>query len=127
MRQISDDKDVCPSIMDAMALDSAISHMIKAIYGDDITDEEIAAHKARQIEKMRSRKHAAIRKACSQLRDAGRPICRRDMHVAIEQAIMQAVKQYEESDRPENAVHLLSLLLCRKMLDGEFPFEGDDD
>ena len=120
-------ENTCPSIQDCQSLHHAAVRLIQAIYGEDTTRED-AEKILRDIELARhAKKEKAIRSACVMLRQAERPICRRDMEVAIEFALYQAAKKYEDEKTRDNAVYVLSLAACRKLVYGEPLFEEGED
>ena len=106
--------------------EDVFERLLVAVYGDDITRDELMSYHKKHAERIQARKLDAIRSACEKIQETGRPICLRDMQAAIENAIMKAVKAYTDADTQENAVQLLALLLCRKAVYDGAAFEGDD-
>ncbi len=57
-----------------------------------------------------------LKKAKAMLRQANRPVCRRDMIVAMDMAIMRQVKNFETMETPPEAAELVALVICKNML-----------
>ncbi len=103
---------------------AANERMLKAIFGD-MDQEEYEDYMARSAERRRQKLDAALKKARAMLRQMNRPVCRRDMLVAMEMAIMRQVKNFETMETPPEAAELVALVICKNMLlDGPL-HEGD--
>ena len=104
--------------------DAANERMLKAIFGD-MDQEEYEDYMARSAERRRLKLDAALKKARAMLRQMNRPVCRHDMLVAMEMAIMRQVKNFETMETPPEAAELVALVICKNMLlDGPL-HEGD--
>ena len=67
----------------------------------------------------------ALKKARALLRQMNRPVCRHDMLMAMEMAIMRQVKNFETMETPPEAAELVALVICKNLLmDG--PLHGED-
>ena len=104
--------------------DAANERLLKAILGD-MDQEEYEDYMARSAERSRKQRDAALKKARAMLRQMNRPVCRRDMIMAMDMAIMRQVKNFETMETPPEAAELVALVICKNMLmDGPL-HEGD--
>ncbi len=116
----------CQIMKEYMERHEACVRLLMAVSGGEMTTED-AEKELRDIERKRQvTKKKAIHSACAALRYVNRPLCRRDMEVSIEFALYEAAKKYEKEKNRDNAVYLLALAACRKLVYGE-PLYGEDD
>ena len=92
-----------------------IEKMMRAVYGD-LDPEEMADLKAQRAERMRARLNRGKKAAQKMLRDVGRPVCRRDMLLAMRLAIMDRFNTFEKKPDVKNAAMLLATIICRNIL-----------
>lgn len=80
---------------------------------------------ARNAERRKAQKDAAMKSARAMLRQANRPVHRRDMLAAMEDAVMRQVSNYDRMSTVPQAVSLVATVICLNMLlDGPL-HEGD--
>lgn len=104
--------------------DAANERLLKSIFGD-MDQEEYEDYRARRNERLRQKRETALKKARALLRQMNRPVCRRDMLMAMEMAIMRQAKNFETMETPPEAAALVALVICKNMLmDGPL-HEGD--
>ena len=104
--------------------DAANEQLLKSIFGD-MDQEEYEDYRARRNERLRQKRETALKKARALLRQMNRPVCRRDMLMAMEMAIMRQAKNFETMETPPEAAALVALVICKNMLmDGPL-HEGD--
>ena len=104
-----------PPAKDYEESEASIERLMKAVYGD-IDPEEMADLKAQRLERLRQRRDKATKEAQKMLRQAGRPVCRRDMLAAMDTAIMARVSAFEKNADMKNAAILLATVICKNML-----------
>ncbi len=104
-----------PPAKDYEESEASIERLMKAVYGD-IDPEEMADLKAQRLERMRQRRDKATKEAQKMLRQAGRPVCRRDMLAAMDTAIMTRVSAFEKKADMKSAAILLATVICKNML-----------
>ena len=104
--------------------DAANERLLKAILGD-MDQEEYEDYMARSAERSRKQRDAALKKARAMLRQMNRPVCRRDMIMAMDMAIMRQVKNFETMETPPEAAELVALVICKNMLMDRPLHEGD--
>ncbi|MBQ6507684.1 MAG: hypothetical protein IJI08_10245 [Clostridia bacterium] len=95
--------------------DAATERLYNAIFGD-MDEEELKDYQARRNERFRQQRENALKKARALLRQMNRPVCRRDMLMAMEMAIMHQVKSFETMQTPPEAAELVALVICKNML-----------
>ena len=95
--------------------DAANERMLKAIFGD-MDQEEYEDYISRSAERRRKQMETGLKKAKAMLRQVNRPVCRRDMIVAMDMAIMRQVKNFETMETPPEAAELVALVICKNML-----------
>ena len=105
----------CEPARECEETEAGIERMMKAVYGG-MDPEEIADLKVRQRERNRLRREKAVRESQALLREAGRPVCRRDMISAMNQAIMNRTAAFEKIADARNAILLLATVICRNIL-----------
>ena len=105
---------------------SAYDRLLEIIF-DDKENIDMEAIKACRMQMLQSRKKAAVREANDLLKKARHAVCRRDMLIAMNKAIMNEVKAFEASKTQENAVSLMVIVICDAMLKNGPLSEGDDD
>lgn len=104
--------------------EAGMERMYKALFGD-MDDEERADFTARVRAKRNARKDASLKKARALLKAAQHPVRRQDMILAMDEAIMHAVTNYERLGSIANAMSLVATVICRNMLlDGPLHEEG---
>ena len=80
---------------------------------------------ARNAERRKAQKDAALKSARAMLRQANRPVRRRDMLSAMEDAVMRQVSNFEHMSTVPQAVSLIATVICLNMLkDGPLHEEG---
>ena len=80
---------------------------------------------ARNAERRKAQKDAALKSARAILRQANRPGRRRDMLSAMEDAVMRHVSNFERMSTVPQAVSLIATVICLNMLkDGPLHEEG---
>ena len=80
---------------------------------------------ARNAERRKAQKGAALKSARAILRQANRPVRRRDMLSAMEDAVMRHVSNFERMSTVPQAVSLIATVICLNMLkDGPLHEEG---
>ena len=95
--------------------DASSERLLKALLGD--TDqEEYEDYISRSAERRRKQMETGLKKAKAMLRQVNRPVCRRDMIVAMDMAIMRQVKNFETMETPPEAAELVALVICKNML-----------
>ena len=104
-----------PPAKDYEESEASIERLMKAVYGD-IDPEEMADLKAQRLERLRQRRDKATKEAQKMLRQAGRPVCRRDMLTAMDSAIMTRVASFEKKADMANAALLLATVICKNIL-----------
>ncbi len=104
---------------------SACDRILEIIF-DDKENIDMEVIKACRLQMLRSRMNAAVREANEMLKKVRHAICRRDMLIAMNTAIMDKVKAFENSKTQENAVSLMAIVICDAMLKNGPLSEGDD-
>ena len=80
---------------------------------------------ARNAERRKAQKDAALKSARAMLRQANRPVRRHDMLAAMEDAVMRQVSNFERMSTVPQAVSLIATVICLNMLkDGPLHEEG---
>ena len=103
---------------------AANGRLLKTIFGD-MDQEEYEDYQAQRAERFRQKRETALKKARALLRQMNRPVCRHDMLMAMEMAIMRQVKNFETMETPPEAAELVALVICKNLLmDG--PLHGED-
>ena len=82
----------------------------------ELDEEEEADIAARREKKQLERREAAVRSAQALLRQAHRPVKRRDMLGAMEDAIRGWVAAFEQHAEIRTAVMLLAMVICKNIL-----------
>ncbi len=82
----------------------------------ELDEEEEADIAARREKKQLERREAAVRSAQALLRQANRPVKRRDMLNAMEDAIRGWVAAFEKHAEIRTAVMLLAMVICKNIL-----------
>lgn len=82
----------------------------------ELDEEEAADIAARREKKQLERREAAVRSAQALLRQANRPVKRRDMLNAMEDAIRGWVAAFEKHAEIRTAVMLLAMVICKNIL-----------
>ena len=95
--------------------DASSERLLKALLGD-MDQEEYEDYVSRSVERRRKQMETGLKKAKAMLRQVNRPVCRRDMIVAMDIAIMRQVKNYETMETPPEAAELVALVICKNML-----------
>ena len=113
-----------PPSRDYEESEAGIERLMKAVYGD-IDPEEMAYLKAQRLERIRVRREKATKDAQKMLRQANRPVCRRDMLTAMDTAIMARVSAFEKKSDMANAALLLATIICKNILTDGPLHEGD--
>ncbi len=92
-----------------------IERIMRELFGE-LDPEEMADLRAQHAERIRARTEKAKKDAQKMLRDAGRPVCRRDMLRAMQAAILERVNIFERNPEIKNAAALLAIIICRNIL-----------
>lgn len=80
---------------------------------------------ARNAERRKAQKDAALKSARAMLRQANRPVRCRDMLAAMDEAVMCQVSNFERMSTVPQAVSLIATVICLNMLkDGPLHEEG---
>ena len=95
--------------------DASSERLLKSLLGD-IDQEEYEDYMTRSAERRRKQMETGLKKAKAMLRQVNRPVCRRDMIVAMDMAIMRQVKNFETMETPPEAAELVALVICKNML-----------
>ena len=95
--------------------DASSERLLKALLGD-MDQEEYEDYMYRSAERRSKQMETGLKKAKAMLRQVNRPVCRRDMIVAMDIAIMRQVKNYETMETPPEAAELVALVICKNML-----------
>ena len=95
--------------------DAANERLYMAIFGD-MDQEEYADYRARSAERWQKRKDEGLKKARALLRQMNRPVCRRDMLMAMDMAIMRQVENFRRMETPPEAAELVALVICKNLL-----------
>ena len=95
--------------------DASSERLLKALLGD-MDQEEYEDYISRSAERRRKQMENGLKKAKAMLRQVNRPVCRRDMIVAMDMAIMRQVKNFETMETPPEAAELVALVICKNML-----------
>ena len=104
--------------------DASSERLLKALLGD-MDQEEYEDYMSRSAERRRKQMETGLKKAKAMLRQVNRPVCRRDMIVAMDMAIMRQVKNFETMETPPEAAELVALVICKNLLiDG--PLHGEE-
>ena len=104
--------------------DASSERLLKSLLGD-MDQEEYEDYMSRSAERRRKQMETRLKKAKAMLRQVNRPVCRRDMIVAMDMAIMRQVKNFETMETPPEAAELVALVICKNILmDGPL-HEGD--
>lgn len=82
----------------------------------ELDEEEEADIAARREKKQLERREAAVRSAQALQRQANRPVKRRDMLNAMEDAIRGWVAAFEKHAEIRTAVMLLAMVICKNIL-----------
>ena len=82
----------------------------------ELDEEEEADIAARREKKQLERREATVRSAQALLRQANRPVKRRDMLNAMEDAIRGWVAAFEKHAEIRTAVMLLAMVICKNIL-----------
>ena len=94
---------------------------------DDSENVDVEAIKACRQKMLQSRRKTAIRDANDKLKHSGHAVCRNDMLLAMNAAIMEEVKRYEASKTQDNAVRLMAIVVCDAMLKNGPLCEEEED
>ena len=95
--------------------DASNERLLKSLLGD-MDQEEYEDYMSRSAERRRKQMENGLKKAKAMLRQVNRPVCRRDMIVAMDMAIMRQVKNFETMETPPEAAELVALVICKNML-----------
>ena len=95
--------------------DASNERLLKALLGD-MDQEEYEDDISHSAERRRKQMETGLKKAKAMLRQVNRPVCRRDMIVAMDMAIMRQVKNFETMETPPEAAELVALVICKNML-----------
>ena len=95
--------------------DASSERLLKSLLGD-MDQEEYEDYMSRSAERRRKQMETGLKKAKAMLRQVNRPVCRRDMIVAMDMAIMRQVKNFETMETPPEAAELVALVICKNML-----------
>ena len=95
--------------------DASNERLLKSLLGD-MDQEEYEDYISRSAERRRKQMETGLKKAKAMLRQVNRPVCRRDMIVAMDMAIMRQVKNFETMETPPEAAELVALVICKNML-----------
>ncbi len=95
--------------------DASNERLLKSLLGD-MDQEEYEDYMSRSAERRRKQVENGLKKAKAMLRQVNRPVCRRDMIVAMDMAIMRQVKNFETMETPPEAAELVALVICKNML-----------
>ena len=95
--------------------DASSERLLKSLLGD-MDQEEYEDYMSRSAERRRKQMETRLKKAKAMLRQVNRPVCRRDMIVAMDMAIMRQVKNFETMETPPEAAELVALVICKNML-----------
>ena len=95
--------------------DASSERLLKALLGD-MDQEEYEDYMSRSAERRRKQMETGLKKAKAMLRQVNRPVCRRDMIVAMDMAIMRQVKNFETMETPPEAAELVALVICKNIL-----------
>ena len=95
--------------------DASNERLLKAIFGD-MDQEEYEDYRARSAERWQKRKDEGLKKARALLRQMNRPVCRRDMLMAMDMSIMRQVENFRRMETPPEAAALVALVICKNML-----------
>ena len=95
--------------------DASSERLLKSLLGD-MDQEEYEDYMTRSAERRRKQMETGLKKAKAMLRQVNRPVCRRDMIVAMDMAIMRQVKNFETMETPPEAAELVALVICKNML-----------
>ena len=95
--------------------EASSERLLKALLGD-MDQEEYEDYMSRSAERRRKQMETGLKKAKAMLRQVNRPVCRRDMIVAMDMAIMRQVKNFETMETPPEAAELVALVICKNML-----------
>ena len=95
--------------------DASSEQLLKSLLGD-MDQEEYEDYMTRSAERRRKQMETGLKKAKAMLRQVNRPVCRRDMIVAMDMAIMRQVKNFETMETPPEAAELVALVICKNIL-----------
>ena len=95
--------------------DASSERLLKSLLGD-MDQEEYEDYMSRSAERRRKQMETGLKKAKAMLRQVNRPVCRRDMIVAMDMAIMRQVKNFETMETPPEAAELVALVICKNIL-----------
>ena len=95
--------------------DASSERLLKSLLGD-MDQEEYEDYMSRSAERRRKQMETGLKMAKAMLRQVNRPVCRRDMIVAMDMAIMRQVKNFETMETPPEAAELVALVICKNML-----------
>ena len=95
--------------------DASNERLLKSLLVD-MDQEEYEDYISRSAERRRKQMETGLKKAKAMLRQVNRPVCRRDMIVAMDMAIMRQVKNFETMETPPEAAELVALVICKNML-----------
>ena len=95
--------------------DASSERLLKSLLGD-MDQEEYEDDMSRSADRRRKQMETGLKKAKAMLRQVNRPVCRRDMIVAMDMAIMRQVKNFETMETPPEAAELVALVICKNML-----------
>ncbi len=95
--------------------DASSKRLLKSLLGD-MDQEEYEDYMSRSAERRRKQKEAGLKKAKALLRQMNRPVCRRDMLMAMDMAILRQVEAFDRMETPPEAAALIALVICKNML-----------
>ncbi len=95
--------------------DAETERILKSLLGD-MDQEEYEDYMARTTQRKLAQKDAALKSAQAMLRQAQRPVCRRDMLRAMEMAVMRQVSNFDRMSTLPEAVSLVATVICLNLL-----------
>lgn len=95
--------------------DAETERILKSLLGD-MDQEEYEDYMARTTQRKLTQKDAALKSAQAMLRQAQRPVCRRDMLRAMEMAVMRQVSNFDRMSTLPEAVSLVATVICLNLL-----------
>ena len=95
--------------------DAETERILKSLLGD-MDQEEYEDYMARTTQRKLAQKDAALKSAQAMLRQAQRPVSRRDMLRAMEMAVMRQVSNFDRMSTLPEAVSLVATVICLNIL-----------
>ncbi len=94
---------------------AGMERLLKTMLGG-MDQEEYEDMITRSVERRKAQKDAALKSAKAMLRQANRPMYRRDLLVAMEEAVMHQVANFDRMSTVPQAASLVATVICMNLL-----------